>query len=495
MDQTLPVYLGVDVGTSSLKLVLMDERLTVIAKQSVPLSVSRPAPLWSEQRPEDWWQAFVKGMTALKSQHAPALSRLQAIGLSGQQHGAVLLDERGHVLRPAILWNDGRSFKECADLEQAVPNFADITGNKVMPGFTAPKLLWVYRHEPSIFAKVAKVLLPKDYLRFCLSGDYASDLSDSAGTSWLDTGKRTWSNAMLAATHLNTDHMPKLFEGNEITGVILAEIAQNLGLPQGVKLIAGAGDNAASAISMNVIESGKAFLSLGTSGVYFVARDRYQPNAAGGLHTFCHALPNHWHHMAVHLNAASAFDWWAKTLQQSPADLMAQLGKRRKKNRQPPLFLPYLSGERTPFNDPHAKGAFIGLSHETNALDMSLAVLEGITLAFASGQKAMEDADIQVQDISVVGGGARFPLFGTLLASALNRPLLYRKHREVGAAYGAAILALLGFQKLAAQDILTDPEIDWVAAPTPALRDYFAARYPLFIETYQRLKPIFPHFS
>ena len=486
------MFLGVDLGTSALKLVLIDEQQNMVAKKSAPLSLSRPHPLWSEQNPEDWWFAFVKAFTLLKQEAPEACAQIKAMGLSGQQHGAVLLDKNGKVLRPAILWNDGRSFAECDLLETKVPEFERIIGNKIMPGFTAPKLLWVYQHEPEVFAKIHKVLLPKDYLRYRLSGDFASDYSDSAGTAWLHTGKRRWSETMLAATHLSEANMPTLYEGSEFTSTIAGQIARELNLPVSVRIAGGGGDNAASAVSMNVIEDGSAFLSLGTSGVYFVSSQEYRFNAKEGVHTFCHAVPNHWHHMAVHLSAASCLDWWGKICAQSLTELVAQAAQKKPKKDHNLFFLPYLSGERTPVNDPHARGSFVGLTHETRTHDMTQAVLEGVVFAFMSGQAAMLNAGIKIRDVSVVGGGARFPYWGKLLASALRRPLIYRKNREVGAAFGAALLAWVAEHGQNTIAALKSPPIDIMVKPDAELEDYFAQRYPIFKQIYQQLKPVFP---
>jgi xylulokinase len=485
------MFLGIDLGTSSIKLVLIDAKKNIINKKSAPLTLSRPHPLWSEQDPEDWWLAFVKAFTALKKEMGTETQEIKAIGLSGQQHGAVLLDKNGEVLRPAILWNDGRSFAECMLLETKVPDFERITGNKIMPGFTAPKLLWVYQHEPQIFAKTHKVLLPKDYLRYRLSGDFASDLSDSAGTCWLHTGRRRWSETMLKATHLDISHMPTLYEGTEFTSTLAPHIAKTLGLSPKVKIVAGAGDNAASAVSMNVIKSGSAFLSLGTSGVYFVSSDTYRYNAEEGVHTFCHAVPKHWHHMAVHLSAAVCLDWWGQVTSTKVSDLVNKASRKRGHDANV-FFLPYLSGERTPHNDPHARGVFAGMSHATTNADMTQAVMEGVVFAFMSGQAAMLNAGIKINEVSVVGGGARFPYWGKLLAAALRRPLIYRKNREVGGAYGAALLAWVAEHGEKSLAKLSAPPVDVVIKPEPRLEDYFAARFAIFNQIYQQLKPIFP---
>ena len=295
------MYLGIDIGTSSVKAILMDERGAVVERASSPLSVSRPYPLWSEQDPTDWWAATNNAVSDLDLQRRQAV---KAIGLSGQMHGATLLGSDNRALRPAILWNDGRSNGQCAALEASIPDLGQITGNRAMPGFTAPKLQWVRENEPVIFEQVKSVLLPKDYVRLHMTGDLASDMSDSAGTLWMDVGNRDWSDVMLAATGLNRVHMPKLFEGNEFTGELRAEVAEAWGMGR-VPVAAGGGDNAAGAVGVGVVRPGDAFLSLGTSGVLFLANGSYSPIPAAGVHSFCHALPSRWHQMSVILSAAS----------------------------------------------------------------------------------------------------------------------------------------------------------------------------------------------
>jgi xylulokinase len=276
------LYLGIDLGTSAVKILLVEEEERVIAQASVPLEVQRPRPLWSEQDPESWWRATCGAIQELRRSHPRELARVRGIGLSGQMHGATLLDERDRVLRPAILWNDGRSSEACAELERRIPAIVEITGNAVMPGFTAPKLVWLAEHEPETFARVAKVLLPKDYLRLRLSGDHASEMSDAAGTLWLDVAARAWSEALLEATGLRIEAMPRLHEGSQATGRLRPQLSEEWSMRSEALIAGGAGDNAAGAVGVGVVEPGRALLSLGTSGVYFVASDAFAPNPAGG---------------------------------------------------------------------------------------------------------------------------------------------------------------------------------------------------------------------
>ncbi len=327
------MFLGIDIGTSGVKAAIVAEDGAVAAQGQAPLEVSRPHELWSEQNPDDWWRATCAAVLAID----PALRRkVRGVGLAGQMHGATLLDAADRPLRPAILWNDGRSFAECGELEAAVPALHAITGNLAMPGFTAPKLLWLRAHEPEVFARTRRVLLPKDFVRLQMTGDAASDLSDSAGTLWLDVGARAWSEEVLAACGLGLGHMPTLYEGNEATGTLRAEIAAQWGIGHGAKgvpVAAGGGDNAAGAAGVGVVRDGEALLSLGTSGVIFAATADFRPNPARAVHAFCHCLPGLWHQMAVHLSAASCIDWVARlTGAAGPAELFVA---RRSKGRGP----------------------------------------------------------------------------------------------------------------------------------------------------------------
>jgi xylulokinase len=481
------MYMGIDIGTSAVKAAVMDAAGQVIDQASSPLTVSRPHALWSEQNPEDWWAATLSAVGGLRR---PVRNAVRAIGLSGQMHGATLLDEKSRVLRPAILWNDGRSARECADLEAAVPQMTQITGNRAMPGFTAPKLLWVRTHEPEIFSATAKVVLPKDYVRLRMTGEFASDMSDSAGTLWLDVAKRRWSEAMLAGTGLDVSNMPALFEGNEITGELRAELAEAWGMPR-VPVVAGGGDNAAGAIGVGVVRAGDAFLSLGTSGVLFLANDGYRPNPAGGVHTFCHAVPDHWHQMSVILSAASSVDWAARLCGLADAGALFDAAANRNEPSRSEIFLPYLSGERTPHNDPNAQGVLFGLVHETDAAAIGQAVLEGVAFAFRDGMDALLATGSQIQSIAVIGGGARSAYWGRILSSVLGRPLTYRDSGALGPAYGAARLARMGSEKASIDEVCRPPPILHVAEPDARLTDLYAQKMRRFRSLYQNLKSLF----
>ena len=411
------MYLGIDIGTSSVKAVLVDQSGEVTNQASEPLPISRPRSGWSEQNPSDWWQAAELAVASL-----PATGRhaVRGVGLSGQMHGATLLDGSDQVLRPAILWNDVRSQVECRAIEAAEPQSRRITGNLAMPGFTAPKLAWVRKHEPKVFQAVRTVLLPKDYVRLRMTGDKASDLSDAAGTLWVDVARREWSAKMLATTGLSEAHMPTLHEGPEPTGRLRAEVAEAWGMAR-VPVVAGGGDNAAGAVGVGVIDRGDALLSLGTSGVLFVAGDAFLPNPDRAVHAFCHALPGRWHQMTVMLSAASCVEWAATVTGAPGAGALLEKVEARGRLDGPEIFLPYLSGERTPHNDPQARGVLFGLDHDSDAAAIGQAVLEGVAFGFADGLDALTQAGASIGPISVIGGGARSAWWGRVLAAALRR--------------------------------------------------------------------------
>lgn len=482
------MYLGIDLGTTGVKIVLINQEQTLIDTVTEPLTVSRPHPLWSEQDPRQWWTATQIALDHLHHKHTHAFQAIRAIGLSGQMHGATLLDKHDQPLRAAILWNDGRSIHECHELMRAT-RATDITGNLVMPGFTAPKLLWVKQHEPDVFKQLAKVLLPKDFIRLQLSGNYATDLSDASGTAWLNVAEREWSDELLTATDLSSEHMPELFEGNEVTGVIKAELAKRWSMPSDTKIIAGAGDNAASAMSINTIDAGDAFVSLGTSGVYFVASDTYHSNPAQAVHTFCHCLPNRWHQMTVHLSSAICLEWATKTLNFSDVSSLLQAAESKGKTNT--VFLPYLSGERTPHNNPYARSVFFGMDHDTDSADLAQAVLEGVAFALADGQEAMMRTGAVIHHLAVVGGGARSLYWGNILASVLERPLHYYADRAVGAAMGAAKLAWLGVNGGDPKHVLTKPILDITIEPNQTLHARYQHTWRLFQNIYKQLNPLF----
>jgi xylulokinase len=445
--------------------------------------VQRPHEGWSEQAPSDWISAAEAVLDQLS---AKGLGAVRGIGLSGHMHGATLLDKGDEVLRPCILWNDTRSHEEAAELD-GDPMFRRVTGNIVFPGFTAPKLLWVQRHEPQVWGRVAKVLLPKDYLRLWLTGEHVSEMSDAAGTSWLDTGRRDWSDDLLTATGLARDHMPRLVEGSEVSGTLRAALAKRWGLPSGVVVAGGGGDNAASGVGVGVVRAGEAFVSLGTSGVLFAANDGYQPDPATAVHTFCHALPNTWHQMGVILAATDALNWYARLVGTDAAQLTGELGALQAPGKT--LFLPYLGGERTPLNSASVRAAFTGLEHATDRQAATRAVLEGVTYAIRDSRDALAATGTRIRHLLAVGGGSRSDYWLRLVATALDCPVQLPVAGDFGGAFGAARLALMAATGAGAE-IATLPQIARTIDPDPTLTDAFDAGHARFRAAQSAIKDL-----
>lgn len=467
------MYIGLDLGTSGLKGILIDDTQGVLAEASAPLSVSRPHEGWSEQSPADWISAAEQVLQQLASH---GLGKVRGIGLSGHMHGATLLDASDEVLRPCILWNDTRSHEEAAELD-GDPLFRRVTGNIVFPGFTAPKLVWVRRHEPAVWDRVAKVLLPKDYLRLWLTGEHVAEMSDAAGTSWLDTGARDWSDACLTATGLSRAQMPRLVEGSEVSGTLRDALAARWGLPKGVVVAGGGGDNAASGVGVGVVRAGDAFVSLGTSGVLFAANDGYQPAPETAVHTFCHALPNTWHQMGVILAATDALNWFAGMVGDTAANLTGGLGGLQAPGKT--LFLPYLGGERTPLNDAAIRGAFVGLEHATDRAAATRAVLEGVTFAIRDSRDALAATGTKLERLIAVGGGTRSDYWLRAIATALNVPVQLPVAGDFGGAFGAARLGLMAATGAGAE-VCTLPPIARVVEPDATLTQAFDAGHARF---------------
>ncbi len=475
------MYLGLDLGTTGLKGVLIDEAQTVVAQAVAPLTVARPAEGWSEQDPADWIAAARKVLGALAAE--TGLGRVAGIGLSGHMHGATLIGADEAPLRPCILWNDTRAHAEAAEMD-GDPEFRAISGNIVFPGFTAPKLAWVARHEPRIFESVARVLLPKDYLRLWLTGAAVSEMSDAAGTSWLDTGARDWSDTLLAKTGLSRAQMPALVEGSENSGGLRAALAQEFGLPAGIPIAGGGGDNAASGIGVGVIRPGQAFVSLGTSGVLFAATKGYSPDPATAVHTFCHALPDTWHQMGVILAATDALNWYANLVGHPAEDLTGALGALEAPGKT--LFLPYLGGERTPLNDAAIRGAFTGLEHATDRAAATRAVLEGVTFALRDCRDALAATGTRIERLTAVGGGSRSDYWLQAIATALGVPVDLPVAGDFGAAFGAARLGQMAATGGGA-DLAPPPEMARSIAPIAALADAFDAGHARYAAMRDRI--------
>ncbi|MES2144304.1 MAG: xylulokinase [Pseudomonadota bacterium] len=467
------MYIGLDLGTSGLKGVLIDDDQRVLADATAPLSVQRPHDGWSEQSPADW----IAAAETVLDQLAPhGLGGVRGVGLSGQMHGATLLDAADEVLRPCMLWNDTRAHAEAAEMD-ADPIYRRTIGNIVFPGFTAPKVAWVQRHEPSIWDKIARILLPKDYLRLWLTGDHVGEMSDASGTAWFDCGRRDWSDDLLSATGFSRAHMPRLVEGTAVSGQIRDALAARWGLPKGVVVAGGGGDNAASGVGVGVVRAGEAFASIGTSGVLFAANDGYQPDPATAVHTFCHALPDTWHQMGVILAATDALNWFAALVGEDAASLTGNLGPLQAPRKT--VFLPYLGGERTPINSPTMRGAFIGLEHATDRHAATRAVLEGVTFAFRDCRDVLAATGTKLQTLLAVGGGSRSDYWLSAIATALGVPVQVPVSGDFGGAFGAARLANMAATG-AGSEIATMPKIARVIQPDPALADAFDAGHARF---------------
>ncbi|MBB3350569.1 xylulokinase [Rhizobium sp. BK049] len=482
------MYLGLDLGTSGVKAMLIDGDQKIVGSANGALEVSRPHSGWSEQEPAHWVRATEEAVAGLKAKHPKEFAAVKGIGLSGQMHGATLLDASDNVLRPCILWNDTRSHVEAAALD-ADPRFRALTGNIVFPGFTAPKLAWVQKHESEVFAKIAKVLLPKDYLRLWLTGEYISEMSDSAGTSWLDTGKRGWSSELLAATNLSKEQMPALVEGTDQAGRLRSELAAQWGISGTVVVAGGAGDNAASACGMGTVSDGAAFVSLGTSGVLFAANGSYLPKPESAVHAFCHALPNTWHQMGVILSATDALNWHSGVTGKSAAELTGELGERVKAP-SGVTFLPYLSGERTPHNDAVIRGAFFGLEHESSRVVLTQAVLEGVAFAIRDNLEALRSAGTNISRVTAIGGGSRSRYWLGSIATALGVPVDLPTDGDFGAAFGAARLGLIAATGADPIAVCTPPMTAGTIEPVAALKGAYEDAYKRYRALYPAIKSL-----
>jgi xylulokinase len=481
-ERVTETYLGLDIGTSSVKALLVDGDQRVIAEASAGLALSRPKPLWSEQNPDDWVEGVEAAVGAIR-RHAPqAFAGLAGIGLSGQMHGATFLDAETRVLRPAILWNDGRSHAECVELERRVPDFHRRAGNLAMPGFTAPKAMWVATHEPDVFKATALVLLPKDYVRLRLTGEAVSDMSDAAGTLWLDIARRRWDEDLVAATGLKLSAMPRLVEGSEVSAMLSPDIAAAWGLRgRKIPIAGGGGDNAASAVGVGAVGAGEGFVSLGTSGVAFSVTDKYVSLPERTLHAFCHALPGRWHGMSVMLSAASALSWVAGVLGKgdeigAAIDAAQVLARSADAARTAPIFLPYLSGERTPHNDAEATGMFAGLTAAHGPGALVYAVLEGVAFAFADGVDVLAEAGAAPVNPLLVGGGARSGFWGQMIADVTGLTIDLAAGAEAGAALGAARLGMLAARAGEEKTICARPSVHRQFVPDPARAALHAPR-------------------
>ncbi len=443
----MTLLLGLDISTTGAKALVIDQAGRVIASHSTPQPIQQPHPLWSEQRPADWWAGMVASIRAVLAAPGVSPEAIAAVGLTGQMHGMVLLDDAGEVLRPAILWNDQRTAAQCNAMTERLgfDRLIALTGNRALTGFTAPKVLWVRDHEPEVFARARHLLLPKDYIRFMLTGDHVMDVSDAAGTSLLDVAHRRWSDEVVSALDIPASWLPRLAEGSEVTGVISAHAAAETGLWAGTPVVGGGGDQAAGAVGVGAVEAGIIGLSLGTSGVVFAPLDAYAYEPQGRLHAFCHAVPGMWHFMGVMLSAAGSLQWYADTLAPGESfDTLLAPAADIPPGAEGLLFLPYLTGERTPHPDPLARGAFVGLTARHTRAHMTRAVLEGVAFGLKDSFTLIQaNAPGGVREARISGGGAKSPLWRQIMADILNAPLATTNSTE-GAAFGAALLAAVG---------------------------------------------------
>ncbi len=478
--------LGLDISTTSAKALLVDSEGRVVAQHSTPQPISHPYPLWSEQNPEDWWDGIVTSIRALLTEYDP--EQIVGIGLTGQMHGLVCLDEQGEVLRPAILWNDQRTQAECDWITEQVgaQRLIELTGNRALTGFTAPKIIWLRRHEPEVYAKIAHILLPKDYIRFKLTGEYDTDLAGAAGTLLLDVKKRQWSQEVLSALDIPLTWMPKVHEGTEITGMVQEAAAAKTGLLAGTPIVGGAGDQAAGAVGVGAIEHGTISLVLGTSGVVFAPLKEYAFESEGRLHAFCHALPNTYHFMGVMLSAAGSLQWYHDALAPDTSfDSLLHEAVEISVGADGLFFLPYLTGERTPHPDPLARGAFIGLTARHQRGHITRAVLEGIAFGLKDCFDLLTaNMTEPIREVRVSGGGARSELWLQILANVLNMPLTPVQAIE-GAAYGAALLAGIGVGLWPDHHTITS----FIAIEEPIKPDASSSKYQQLHHIYTELYP------
>ncbi len=497
--------LGMDVGTTGTKTLLIDQDGRLVASATEEYPMYTPHPQWAEQNPEDWWQAAVKSVRRVLSSSKIDPSEIAGIGLTGQMHGMVMLDAQGEVLRPCIMWNDQRTAAQCEWIMNTIgrERFLDMTLNPALPGFTAPKIIWTRENEPEVYAKAAKILLPKDYIRYRLTGVYATEVSDASGTVLLDVTHRRWSETVLKELNIPIDWMPRCYESTEVTGKITSEVAKLTGLAAGTPVVGGAGDQAASAVGTGIVEPGLVSVTMGTSGVVFAYTEQPSRDPKGRLHTFCHAVPGKWHVMGVTLSAGGSFRWFRDTLGLSeksvaalsgvdPYDILAAQASNAPAGSEGLIFLPYLTGERTPYADPNARGAFIGLTLRHDKRHMIRAVLEGVAYSLRDCLELFRDLAIPIQQVRAVGGGARSLVWRQILADIFGSELVTLNVTD-STAYGAALLAGVGagvyanVPEACAKTVRIVERVD----PIPENQTIYNEYYPVYRSLYRALKPAF----
>lgn len=484
------MFIGIDSSTTATKALLMDANGVVIGVASSEYGFDTPRPLWSEQDPHYWWKGTVESVRAVISKTGANPAAIAGIGLTGQMHGLVLLDEHGEVIRPALLWNDQRTGAECDEIRARVgrSRLIQLTGNDALTGFTAPKILWVRNHEPDNYARIRQILLPKDYVRYRLTGDYATDRAGAAGTLLLDVRKRDWSADVLAALDIPREWLPDTHEGPEITGRVSTEAAALLGIPAGIPVVGGGGDQAAQGVGVGAVEEGIVALTLGTSGVVFASANQPAIEPEGRLHGFCHAVPGRWHMMGVMLSAAGSLRWHRDTVAPDlPFEDLVGAATEIPAGSEGVLFLPYLTGERTPHPDPYARGAFVGLTVRHTRDHLTRAVLEGVGFGLKDSFELLRTSGLPpARQVRVSGGGAKSTLWRQILADILGAELVTVNTTE-GAAYGAALLAGVGARAWPDVDAAAKACI-CVTGSTPC-RPEAVATYERHYELYKALYP------
>lgn len=482
------MYLGLDLGTSGLRALLVDAGGNPVGSAQSNYDTSHPKTGWSEQDPNLWVVACKNTLSQLKEKFPAQLQALKGIGISGHMHGAVLLGKDQNVLRPCILWNDTRSHEQAARLDK-IAGVRALSGNIVFPGFTAPKIAWVKENEPEIFDQLATILLPKDYLRHWLSSELKSEMSDAAGTSWLDVGRRDWSDELIKQGGISSSHLPPLVEGSQIAGTLRSELQTEWGIAQRVQIVGGGADNAAAACGAGVMREGQGFVSLGTSGVILAARDSFAPQPETAVHTFCHAVPNRWYQMGVTLAATDSLNWFSKISGQSPATLSAELGDALM-GPTSVNFMPYLSGERTPHNDSVIRGAFLGLDIAHSRADMTQSIIQGVAFSLRQSLDALRATGANLDKLMVIGGGANSKLWVQILATVFNLPLELPKEGDFGAALGAARLAICGVTECDPKEVMKAPKIASTIQPDKEHLTAYAAAYEKFKKIYPAIRAV-----
>ena len=477
------MFLGIDIGTSSVKAIIVDERDHEVASASAPLRVDRPRPLWCEQDPGDWWSATTAALDELAARAPRCMEAVAALGLSGQMLGVTLLDAADAPIRPALLWNDGRAGAECAELAAIIPDFVDRVGCRPMPGFSAPKLLWLARHEPEAIKRTQRVLLPKDFVRLCLSGDAVTDLADGSATLLMNTRAGTWADDIASACGISTALLPPTVASGAVCGALRGKLAARWRLRRGLPIAGGAGDNMCGAVGAGVIKRGDACISLGTSGVYFVANDSFVPARGQGMHTHRHAVEGLFAQHGCVLSAAAALSWLMDLLKVEFAErFLADIENAGLAADAIPVFTPYLTGERTPHDDPTASATFSNLRMGMGPLQLGRAVLEGVAFALADCQDALGDAGAPIERIVLIGGGARSRFWAQLIANAIDRPLAIPAQAALGPALGAARLAR---QAVGGALMPGETPISEVVTPDPAAQESLARRRTIYRAHYQ----------